>query len=240
MATRNSYSTASDEPVYEADSFELLWEQHKAKIILGIVVVLAVVGGGFGWFFLSSANKAAAAEAFSSATTPEAWAEVIAKYPKSAVAGNAALLLAQSLRNEKKIDEANKVLEDFVAAQPKAQFAPLAKLAVAENQALAGNLDEAGKSLQSISETDADSFVAPFALMMKAELHLAQWQRNDALRTFDLLYTNFPETVSGDSSESLAESLRAMARPVTAKKSTTPAPAAVESSGEEQQPATQP
>lgn len=217
MATRDSYTSASDEPAYEIDSFELLWEQHKGKIIFGIVAVLAIVGGFFGWLYTSSVNKAAAAEAYAGATTPDAWREVIAKYPKSPVAGNAALLLAQSLRDEGKLDEANKVLADFAAAQPKAQFAPLASLAIAENEALAGKTEEAAESLQLISETDASSFVAPFALMMKTELHLANWERDAALRTLDLLYANFADSVSGDSSQAIYESLRAMARPVNLK-----------------------
>lgn len=223
MATRDSYTPASDESVYEVDSFELLWEQHKGKVIFGIVAVLAIVGGFFGWLYVSSANKKAAAAAYAEATTPEAWREVIAKYPKSPVAGNAAILLAQSLRDAGNIDEADKVLADFVAAQPKAQFVPLASLAIAENEALAGKTKEAEESLQLLSETDANSFVAPFALMMKAQLHLANWERDAAMRSLDLLYANFSDSVSGDSAQPLYESLRAMARPVNLKEAPTAA-----------------
>ena len=41
MATHQDLRpTASDEPEYEIDSFELLWEQHKGKIIGGAVALL--------------------------------------------------------------------------------------------------------------------------------------------------------------------------------------------------------
>lgn len=216
MASHDSYSNASDEPVYEIDSFEMLWEQHKGKVIAGVVVVLVAIGGVFGWLLVSNSNSKAAIEAFAAAKTPEQWREVIAKYPKSPSAGNAALLLAQSLRDEKKIDEANKVLEAFASSQPDNQFAPLASLAIAENEALAGKLEEAKKSLQLIGETGSKSFVAPFALMMKAELHVALWERTDALRAYEMLYRDFDDTVSGDSSEQAYQALVAQARPTAA------------------------
>lgn len=241
MASRDSHYQASDEPVYEVDSFEMLWELHKGKIIAGIVAVLVVVGAVFSYMLATSSQKKAAAAAFVAASTPDAWRDVIENYPKSPVAGNAALLLAQSLRDEKKIDEANKVLSDFVATQPENQFAPLASLAIAENEALAGKLDDAETSLRTISDTDSKSFVAPFALMMEAELHLAQWDRNNALRSYELLYQNFSDSVSGDSSEQAYDALRAMARPQGAPASEPSADetAADDGEGEQAAPETQ-
>ena len=217
MAHKEQYTpTASDEPVYEIDSFELLWEQHKGRIIGAAVALVVAFVAVFGWLAYASAQRSAAQQAFGAAKTPADYQAVIEKYPSLAVAGDAALLLAKSLRDGKKYDDANKVLDRFVKAQPAHPFAPLAKVAAAENLALAGKFDEAEKALEAVSQTDGKSFAAPFALLVEAELKSARGQRDGALRAYRQLAKSFPASVAARASAPAAEAFESMAQPAAA------------------------
>jgi TolA-binding protein len=217
MAQKEDYTPlASDEPVYEIDSFELFWEQHKGKVIAGVIAVVVAFVAVFGWLGYSSAQRSGAEKAFSAAKTAADYQGVIAKYPSLPVAGDAALLLAKSLRDEKKYDDANQVLDQFIKKQPEHPFAPLAKVAAAENLVLAGKYDEAEKALESVSQTDGKSFAAPFALLLEAELKSAQGQRDGALRAYRQLAKNFPQSVAARASASAAEAFESMELPAPA------------------------
>ncbi len=80
MAPKNPYiPTASDEPVYEIDSFELLWEQHKSKFIGGAIAVVVIFGAVFGWLAYSSAQRAGGEQAFGAAKAAADYQAVIGK-----------------------------------------------------------------------------------------------------------------------------------------------------------------
>jgi TolA-binding protein len=224
MASPNNLP-ASDEPVYEIDTLELFWEQHKGKVIAGVLALVVAIVAVFGWMLVSNARMAAAEDAFSGAKTPADYQAVIAKYGSSPVAGDAALLLAKSLRDEKKYDEANQVLDRFAKTQPKHPLAPLAKVAAAENLALAGKIDEATQALENVALTDSQSFVAPFALLVEAELKSAQGKREGALQAYRQLAKTFPNSTATMASaqsyaalESLMPAPAASATPAPAKK----------------------
>jgi predicted negative regulator of RcsB-dependent stress response len=221
MATHQDLRpTASDEPEYEIDSFELLWEQHKSKIIGGAIALVVIVAVVFGWLWISSAHKSAAEAAFAAAKSPTDYRAVIDQYGGSPVAGDAALLLAGSLRAEKKFDDANQVLNQFVEKQPTHPFAPLAKVAVAENLALAGKSDEAVKALEAVAQSDGKSFAAPYALWLAAELNTAQGNREQAMRAYRELQRSFPESVAAQVAAPSAQALESVVAPAA-----TPAPA---------------
>ena len=224
MSAKNPYiPTASDEPVYEIDSFELLWEQHKSKIIAGAVALVAAFVGVFGWLILSTSHRNAAEAAFASATTEAGYRAVIDSYPASPVAGGAALLLAKALRDEKKYDDANAVLAQFAKTQPEHPLAPLAKVAAAENLALAGKFDDAEKSLETVAQTDGKSFAAPFALLLDAELKSAQGHREQAVQAYRQLGKIFPESTAARASAPAFEALESMIPPAPAGAPVTPA-----------------
>ncbi|MDD5201453.1 MAG: hypothetical protein PHC88_16805, partial [Terrimicrobiaceae bacterium] len=104
---QNPAAAASDEPEYEIDSFELLWEQHKGKVIGGAVALIVIVVAVFGWIIVTNARKSAAEAALASAKSAADYRAVIDHYGSSPVAGDASLLLAKSLRGGKKYAEAN-------------------------------------------------------------------------------------------------------------------------------------
>lgn len=219
MATHQDLRpTASDEPEYEIDSFEMLWEQHKSKIIGGAIAFVVILVVVFGWIFAVNARKAAAEAAFAAAKSATDYRAVIDQYGSSPVAGDAALLLAGSLRGEKKFDDANQVLNQFVAKQPTHPFAPLAKVAVAENLALAGKTDEAVKALEAVSQSDVKSFAAPYALWLSAELNTSQGKREQALHDYRELKRSFPESVAAQVAAPAAHALEAVATTAPAPK----------------------
>lgn len=219
MAT-NPYPTppASDEPIYEIDPFELLWEKHKSKIIGGAVALVLIIAAAFAWFFITTARANASEAAFAAAKTPADYRAVIDKYPSLPVAGDAALLLGKSLRGEKKYDEANAVLDRFAQTQPKHPFAPLARVAAAENLALAGKIDEATKALEAVAQSDASSFAAPVAMLIAAEIQAAQGQREAATRVYRELQRTFPTSVAARVAGPTAEALNALSAPVAETK----------------------
>ena len=219
MARDTFHASASDEPEFEIDSFELLWEQHKSKVILAAAIILVALVGVFGWMIFSSARSSGAAKAFANAKTADDYRAVIANYGSYPEAGDASLLLAESLRAAKKYDEANVVLNDFAKRQPKHPLAPLAKLAAAGNLALAGKTAEAEAQLESISQTDSTSFVAPSALMAEAELKLGQGQRDAAVRIYTELSKRFPTSIAAQASAGMLQAVQ------SASGSPTPAPA---------------
>ncbi len=208
-------SAASDEPIYDTslDSFEMIWAKYKAAIIGGAVAIVVVLVAVFGWLSWSHSARVAAANEFATAKTAEELRAVIDKHGGSVVAGNAALLLAKMQRDEKKLDEANATLREFRDAQPEHPLAPLAGIALAENAALAGNSDDAVKELQTVADANAKSFAAAPALLFKAELLLATGDRNEALRTFQKLESQYATSVAAQSAEPVYRSLEAIARP---------------------------
>jgi TolA-binding protein len=225
MARETHPQVASDEPVYEIDSFEMLWELHKGKIIAGAIAGIAIVVGVFGWLFVTSSQRAAAEKAYGDAKTAADYSAIIEKYPSSQLAGNASLLLAESLRGEKKYAEANKVLDQFVKVQPEHPFAPLAKVAAAMNTALAGKPADAEGQLESVALSNSKSFVAPFALMMEAELKSAQGKREDALKTYIELAQTFPSSIAMRAASPAMESLQSLSPPAASPTPAAPAPA---------------
>jgi TolA-binding protein len=226
MSQKTPYTPmASDEPVYEIDSFEMLWEQHKGKIIGGAVAAIVVIVGIFGWLIVTNNQRTSAEKAFGAARTAAEYQAVIQQFPSQPVSGSATLLLAASLRGEKKYDEANQVLEQFVKAQPEHPFAPLAKVDMAMNLALAGKTDDAEKTLGGVAQADGKSFAAPFALLLEAEMKSAQNNREEALKAYRELSKTFPESIATRASAPAYQALASLFPPAPAA-SPAPAPAA--------------
>jgi tetratricopeptide (TPR) repeat protein len=196
MARDLQPTPASDEPVYEIDSFEMLWEQHKAKIIGGSIAIIALLVVVFGWLIFSNSQRKGSEKAFASATTAADYRAVLEKYPSSPVAGGAALLLAESLRGEKKYDEAIGVLDGFATANPEHPFATLAKVSAATNLALSGKYEDAEKALQLAAQADTKSFAAPYALLLEAEMKVAGGDRAGAVKAYRELSKSFPESIA--------------------------------------------
>ena len=87
----NANHIPSDEPLLETDSFaaELFWERHRGSILAGVAVLLLAVAGTVFWLITAHNLKLGAEAFFANARNPEAWREVIAKYPGTPQAADA-------------------------------------------------------------------------------------------------------------------------------------------------------
>src|SRR5438552_3893182 len=102
--------------VLRTTSFDPLvfWEQHKIKVVayVALLVVGVVI---FGLYEYTNERRTAEVERlFSQAYTANAYREVADKFPRTVAGGDAELMLAASLRNEKKYDEAAATLKSFI------------------------------------------------------------------------------------------------------------------------------
>ncbi len=211
----NLPSEATDEPIYDSnlDDFEVFWAKHKGRLIIGAIALLVVLVVAASWFAVARSARIAAETAFANAKTAEELRAVIDERGGKVVAGNAAMLLALMQRDADDLEAANATLTKFVEAQPGHPFAPLAKVALAENLALVGKSGDAEGELQSVVDVTGDSFAAPVAMLFKAELLLAEGDRNEALKTYQRLADQYPRSVAAQSAEPVFRELEAMATP---------------------------
>jgi len=230
MTSRNretAVPVVSDEPVleYEIGAFELLWAKHRGAIVAAVAGALLIAIGVFAYFIISNANRRTAEAAFSSAETAREYRDVIAKHGGFVVAGEAYLLLAEKLRSDGKMEEADAALEEFVEKKPEHPFAPLALLALANNAAAAGDFDAAYSRYQSVADRYSKSFAAPVALGNKAELYLANGKREEALTTLQVQQRIFPKAIATEIMAPQIETLETLiGKPVETPAPPAPAP----------------
>jgi TolA-binding protein len=186
----------ADDRVYDIGSFEaeLFWEKNRSIILVCVGIALAVAAALAFWYFRTQSQKQAAASLFAQANDPVAWREVIRKYPASASAANAHLLLADSLRREGKLGESSAEYEKFLAAFPKSSLVGGARLGLAENLAVAGKTEEALAALQALKQKDAGSYAAPFAALLEGRILARSGKFEEARKVFSSLVSTYPHS----------------------------------------------
>jgi TolA-binding protein len=186
----------ADDRVYDIGSFEaeLFWEKNRSIILacVGIVLVLAVALAI--WFIRGYSQRQAAAALFAQAKDAAGWREVIERYPGSASAADAYFLLADSLRQESKLEESSVRYEKFLAAFPKNSLVGGARLGIAENLAVAGKTNEALAALRSVREKDAGSYAAPFAALLEGRILMRNGKFDEARKVFSNLVSSYPRS----------------------------------------------
>jgi len=194
MSSTNQPS--ADEQVLEPDSFaaELFWEKHRGSLLAGAAAVVLAVGGSAIWF-ISAHNLILAAEVFfAEAKNPEAWREVIAKYPHSPQAADAYFLLAESQREQGSLAESTASLEKFLMNFPGHSLAGGARLGLAENAELAGKSAEALTMLREVQSKDAGSYAAPFAALLEGRISLREGRLEEARKIFSNLISTYAQS----------------------------------------------
>ena len=179
MSASNNPPPAEDR-LFTDESFasEIFWEKNRQKILVAVAVV-AIVALGAVWWAISLHNTKLAAQAFfAQAATPEAWREVISKYPGTMPAADASFLLAASLRNEGKIEESTAIYQKFLSEFPDHPLVGGARLGIAENYAVAGNSSEAVTALKAAQTTGG--YAAPFATLLEGRLLLREGKLAEA------------------------------------------------------------
>src|SRR4029453_219635 len=129
------------------------FERFKKEIMTVVIVALLAVIAFTGYRYYSDRRAAAASASLARAKTSQEYQQVIDRYPNSAAAADAYLLLAEALRSEKKFAEANTTLQAFVAKFPQHEFVSTPRMAMAANLESMGKSDEALAAYQQVATT---------------------------------------------------------------------------------------
>lgn len=183
-------AVSTDPEVFAGDFF---WEAHWKKVVGALLaVVLGILAVG-AWAFYRNNQRSAAAELYAAASTPEAWREVVSRYPGSLAAGNAQLRIATALRAEGKLDEAAAELEQLTTSQPDHPLAGPAWLALGEIFQLQKNEEAALDAYRTVSGRYQQSYAAPLALLAEAKLLAAAGKPGESRALLESIGTSYPE-----------------------------------------------
>jgi len=185
---------ASEPSYYENLEPLEFWDLHKSKIIAyGSLALLAAIA--YSVYAIQSQNRENAARAlYAEATTPADYQAVIEKASGSVVAGDASLQLADSLRSEKKYDEAIATLREFIDREPKHPLISGAWLSLATTFELQGKTDEAIASYQKTASQFPTAYSAPLAKMGEARLLAASGKKEEARMVYENIMAQHPES----------------------------------------------
>jgi predicted negative regulator of RcsB-dependent stress response len=173
----------------------LFWDRYRQPLLIGIsVVLLGLAGYGF-YTIHQSTTAAAAGAALASASTEDDYRAVIDKYAGTPAAGNAALLLASRLREDKKYDDAIQTLQTFLDKSPTHPLASGGDLAIGEILEAEGKKDDAIAKYQEVAAKYPDSYAAPVAVLDQANLLTFEGKNDDAKRVYQDFVAQFPDSI---------------------------------------------
>jgi TolA-binding protein len=197
---RKSDPPAADEQVYDAGGFEaeLFWEKNRLAILFSGAIILAIAVAVAIWIITRQSARHAAETLFAGARDPAAWREVVARYPRSAPAASAYLLLAEALRSEGKLEESSSFYQKFLSVFPSQPLTGGAKLGLAENLAAAGKTDEALAALRELQTRDSGSFAAPFAALLEGRALIRLGKMEEARKVLGNVVSTYPQSPAGN------------------------------------------
>jgi TolA-binding protein len=170
------------------------WIEHKTKV-LALSSVLAACLAAYGIYqYASQRAQDAAAADFAQAKSADDFRKVIQSHSSSPVAANAALLLAEQLRNEGKLDEAATTLRKFTTEHPSHPLISGAWNSIATTLEAQGKTDEAIATYQKVIATYPSSFAAPVAMMSQARIHHSRSEDDKARQIYDQVISQFGQT----------------------------------------------
>src|ERR1043166_2737597 len=103
-------------------------DRFKKEIISVLIVALLAVIAFTGYRYYSDRRARAGSASLASAKTAQESQQVIDRYPNSAAAADAYLLLAEALRGKGKFAEANRALQTFIDKFPQNEFLSTARM----------------------------------------------------------------------------------------------------------------
>lgn len=169
----------------------VFWLRFQKEIAAALIVAILAMLGYAGYRFYKNRQESAAAELLGGAKTPGDYQEVTARYPNTPAGASAYLLLAGTLRNEKKFAEANAALQAFIDKNPDHDFVSTAKLSMAANLEAMGKNDEALAIYQQVATGYSNSFTAPLAMISEVPLLKAKGRIEDARRVCEEILTKY-------------------------------------------------
>jgi tetratricopeptide (TPR) repeat protein len=172
----------------------VFWLRYKNSIALfsGLLAVGLLIFGVSEFTRRQSAKSAAVL--FGSAKTAEDYRNVASRYPRSPVATNAALLLAEELRNEGKYEEALDALRKQTGQKAQHPLISGVWNSIAMTQEAQGQQDDALATYEKVSTTYPTSFSAPVALLAQARIRKAKGENQEAGRLYDQVIASFGDS----------------------------------------------
>jgi TolA-binding protein len=171
------------------------WEFNKTKIIA--YAALLIIGlGGYGAYELNKQSRAAKAETlFAEAKTAEDFDKIQKEFQGSRIGGNAMLEQADKLRAENKLEDAAKLLVEFVALYSEHPLASGGWTSLGVTYELQGKQDEAMTAYQQVVTAYANSYSAPTAMLAQARIWIAKGKPEEARRLYQDVSVRYPGTV---------------------------------------------
>jgi len=218
MASKSDQPPADDR-VYDIGSFEaeLFWEKNRSIILVFGAVILAAAAAVAIWLFSAHSARRAAEALFAEANDPAAWREVIAKYPDSVPAANAYFLLADSLREQGKLEESSALYQKFLTVFSTNPLIGGARLGLAENLAAAGKTDEALLALREVQEKNSGSYAAPFAALLEGRIFIRTGMFDEARKVLSNLVSTYPRSPAGRAAGAQLDAIAPFLPPETQK-----------------------
>lgn len=160
--------------------WDAFWFRNRTKILLvaGIVVIAGTVI--FGWMALSASNAHSAATKLATASDLAAYEAIAKDYPRTPAGADALIRVAALQRDAGKFAESTSAFEQFVKQFPKHSLIGGARLGIGQNAAASGDTKLALATFREVVAKDPASYAAPFALYAAAEIHLREFQRDEA------------------------------------------------------------
>jgi len=177
-------------------TLEILWINHRGALLGGVAAVLVLFLIVLGVIVANRASTIASETMFSQAKDAAAWSDLIAKYPHSAAAADAILLLAASLRDNGKLDESDALYSRFAESFPQSPIAVSGMIGRASNARIAGQSEQVLNDYQQAAVAYPQSYGAPFALFSAARLLAREGRTEDVKRILQSLTTTYPGSLS--------------------------------------------
>jgi len=179
-----------------------IWYMYKTKILtyVGIIVTALILFASYQLY--TYLRTTGSQSLYEKAQTAAEFQAVVQKYPGTVAAGNATLRLADKLREEKKYDEAVKVLRNFVEKNPGHPLAAGGWTSIGATYELEGKLDEAFEAYASAIAKYPDAYTTPISKMAQARIYLQKGKKEDARRTYQDVVVRFPQSIFAQQAKS--------------------------------------
>lgn len=187
----SSNQPPAEDRLFTEESFaaEIFWEKNRQTILIAAAVIVLAALGTVYWVISLHNLKLAAEAFFAQAKSPDAWREVIAKYPGTMPAADAMLLLAESQREQGNTDESTATYQRFLSEYPDHPLVGGARLGVAENYSAAGKTVDALSALK-VAQAGG-GYAAPFAALLEGRTLLREGKLAEAKDVFSKIVTTY-------------------------------------------------
>lgn len=188
----------ADDRIFTEESFgiELFWEKNKTAILLAVAAIIALVLAVSIWAYRQHIVAEESQKAFALANNPDAWREVIAKFPNTIPAASSQLMIAESLRQSGDLKGSTEAYSEFLASAPKTNpLLGLALIGLAQNASASGNMTE---SLEKLKEAAASSstYAAELALLLEGRQLAESGKYQEARAIYESIPTEFPNSLA--------------------------------------------